>query len=135
MPTSASGYRQSVQSQMQKIEDAYEMMFTAVRNLSPEIIYEALEPTQRLAEYYTPVKTGKLRASSYLQVTDRGETPRVELGFAKGGDPPYGVYVHEMVQNHHAPPTRSKFLQAAVLEDIRNVATRLEELYATRLGL
>jgi len=135
MPVSASGYRSSMQAQMRKIEDAYATMFEAVRDVSPEVIYNALLPTKTLAEYYTPVKTGKLRASSYLEVTDRGDTPRVELGFSKGGDPAYGAYVHEMVQNYHAPPTRSKFLQAAVLEDLPNVARRLVEGYQTQLGL
>lgn len=135
MPTSATGYASSVQSQMAKIEDAYEQLFEAIREASPEIIYNALIPTKALAEYYTPVKTGKLRASSYLEVTQRGEMPRVELGFAKGGDPPYAVYVHEMVQNYHVAPTRSKFLQAAVLEDIDNVRARIEREYKGLAGL
>jgi hypothetical protein len=132
---SASGYASAIASQMQQIENAYEQLFTAAVGASPEIIYSALIPTKALAEYYTPVKTGKLRASSYLEVTDRGEMPRVELGFARNGDPPYAAYVHEMVQNVHASPTRSKFLQAAVLEDMDNVKTRIINGYKSLAGL
>jgi hypothetical protein len=132
---SEPGYIAQIQAQMSELEKIYTNLFNKIEGVLPEILLNALGPTKILAETYTPVKTGALRASSYLEVTDRGQTPRVELGFGKGGQPEYAVYVHEMVEIPHKPPTRAKFLQSAVLEDQANVEKRiLEQLAFSETG-
>ncbi|MEB3012856.1 hypothetical protein VJI77_07640, partial [Parvimonas sp. D2] len=46
------------------------------------------------------------------------------IGFGRGGNPSYAVYVHEMPFAHKAP-TRSKFLQAALDEDMGEIESKL----------
>lgn len=67
---------------------------------SMEIIAKAL--------YYTPVDTGNLIGSLYIKPITRG----FEIGYTAD----YAVYVHEITENHHEPPTRSKFLEDAAFE-------------------
>ena len=38
---------------------------------------------------------------------------RAVVGFAKDGDPPYALYVHEDREKRHAPPTQAGFLLTA----------------------
>jgi len=127
---SESGYVQQIRDQCREVEKIVADLINSVEGAMPDVILNALIPTKTLAEYYCPKKTGALVASSYLAVTDRGAKTRVELGFAKGGEPSYGVYVHEMVEFHHQPPTRSKFLQAAVNEDQENIRSRIVQALA-----
>lgn len=126
---SEPGYVQSIRDQFKELERLVQSVFDQVAEATPQIMFDALEPTKVLAEVYCPKKTNTLVNSAYLEITDTGKQPRVELGFAKGGQPPYGVYVHEMVEYHHEPPTRSKFLQAAMLEDMNNIFQRLDADY------
>jgi len=127
---SEAGFVASINQQLAQMEANLRDLFDQVTEVSVPVMVQALEPTKVLAEYYTPKKTGKLVNSSYLEATSKGRNPRVELGFAKGGDPDYAVYVHEMVEIPHAEPTRSKFLQAALTEDLPNIYQRLVDGYA-----
>ncbi|MEB3025829.1 hypothetical protein, partial [Parvimonas sp. M13] len=92
--------------------------------VSAECCVEALEETFGKALEYTPQDTGDLRASGYLEAeTFRGNAVAV-IGFGRGGNPSYAVYVHEMPFAHKAP-TRSKFLQAALDEDMGEIESKL----------
>ena len=126
---SEPGYVQQIREQLRELELIINQAISQIEEAAAPIIMDALQPTKELAEYYCPKDTGALVASSYLEVTSFRGSPRVELGFAKGGSPFYGVYVHEMVEYHHEFPTRSKFLQAAVYEDLNNVMDRVAESY------
>ena len=114
-----------IRAQLNDLQKIMSSIFDQVENAAPEIMLDALIPTRDLAAYYCPKKTGALVESEYLEVTSFRGSPRVELGFAKGGEPPYGIYVHEMVDYQHAFPTRSKFLQAAVMEDMDGIISRV----------
>ena len=84
---------------------------------------EALEPVMDKAIYYAPEDTGELRASAFLTETNLYGQPTVVFGFGKRGKPDYAIFVHEMPYKHEAP-TRSKFLTAAVEEDIPGIQRR-----------
>lgn len=90
------------------------------------IMLDALRPTFELMQQYTPYRTGALRESEYLEITDFRGSPRVEIGAARGGDPFYAVIVHENSEMMHKPPTRSHFVLAAVMEDTDNIWGRLQ---------
>lgn len=96
---------------------------------SDEIMLNALQPTKDLADYYCPMDTGALRGSGYLEVVSFRGKPRVEIGYGKGGKPEYASFVHEDTTQFHKAPTRSKWLQAAIMEDLPNIQSRLEEGY------
>lgn len=112
-----------------------------VYDASEEIMLEALEPTFEKSQMYCPVETGKLKNSGYLEVNAFRGNPRVEIGYGFGGSPknkmgkPYTAYVHEMLELKHEPPTRAKWLQAAVMEDLDLIMERLSIGYKTSLGL
>jgi len=99
-----------------------------------EVLAEALEPTLELSWEYVPVDSGDLLRSSYLEVEKFRGQSRCEIGYAKGGNPSYAIYVHEMPR-WHEPPTSYKFLERAIMEDWDNIQGRvisgLKELSGT----
>lgn len=98
------------------------------------IIKRALEPTFKKArDVYCPKDTGALRASGFLEIVDYRGNPRVDIGFGRGGNPHYAPIVHEDMDMHHKSPTRSKFLQAAMLEDTKKIEVRLAEGYRANM--
>jgi hypothetical protein len=68
------------------------------------------------AKELCPVDTGELKKSG--EVVHRGGRglKRYEVRFTA----PYAIYVHEILEYYHKPPTQAKFLEAAVNEKIAN---------------
>lgn len=126
---SEPGYVQSVNTQLKDLQRSLQSIFDQFENASPSIMLDAVQPTFNKSQEYCPVRTGALRASGYAEITGTGKRPRVEVGYAKGGNPPYAVFVHEMTGIPHRPPTRSKWLQAALMEDLSVIKDRLTSLY------
>lgn len=118
-------YLPEMQRQFRAIMDTYSKVLETIDNVLPEIMYEALKPTLNLAKSYTPVDTGALRDSGFLEQRSEKGKPFVVIGFAKGGSPNYAPIVHERVDLAHTYPTRSKFLTAALNEDLAGVYGRL----------
>lgn len=73
----------------------------------------------------TPIATGSLRASGHVDPPDispRGAA--VELGYG-GAAAPYALFVHEIMDAYHRPPTQAKFLERPMLEAAPQLAARL----------
>lgn len=122
----SSRYVPSMQAQMKAIIKSYAAIIANIENVVPDIMAEALEPTLDLAKKYCPKDTHRLVNSGYIEKRPAAKgSLNVVIGFAKGGDPDYAVLVHERVDIYHKPPTRSKFLEAALLEDMANVYVRI----------
>src|SRR5262245_48843185 len=102
---------------------------------SPEVLLEALEPAYDLSQTYCPVDTGAMKDSGYLQITQRGQYPTVEIGYGKGGVPPYTEAVHENMEWRHKNPTRSKWLQTALAEEASDIQDRIVRGYKKDGGL
>jgi hypothetical protein len=119
------GAKGDVVAQFKAIERNFTSFVNHVRNVTPLIMIEALQPTYKKSHVYVPKDTGALDSSGYLEVTNTGRNPRVEMGYGKGGKPNYAVIVHEKVEYLHAEPTRAKYLQTAMLEDINEIRIRL----------
>ena len=83
---------------------------------------EAAEAVKDRAVELAPIETGALRRSAYVRM----RSPFLaEVGFGRPGfrwgsknrEPAkYAVYVHELTELHHQPPTQAKFLQQAFQE-------------------
>lgn len=127
---SEPGYVAAVRQAMNEVTTKVESIINQFENATPEILIAALQPTYDKSQIYCPIKTGVLRDSGYLEVVTRGKKPRVELGYAKAGNPDYAIYVHEMIGIPHEPPTQAKFLQKAVEEDMSVLFYRIGENYA-----
>lgn len=97
-------------------------------NVSGNLAVKALEPTFELSQHYVPVDTGALKRSGELvskKVRGRGVA---EIVYARGGQPHYAMFVHEIMTYGHTPPTRAKFLESAIKEDLPNIKRRITEL-------
>lgn len=116
---------------IRRVEDAMlEVLGRFSGKESAEVVRDALEPTFKKArDVYTPKRTGALRASGFLEVVQFRGNARVDIGFGRGGNPAYAAMVHENIDVFHAAPTRSKFLQAAVMEDLGAIEQRLGRGY------
>ncbi len=120
-------YASSIQAQMKNINDALTEVINDISEVTPDIIFEALEPTFELSQEYVPYKTGELHDSGFMQI-EKGKTfSRVVIGYAARGRPNYAVLVHERVDIPHQAPTRSKYLLAALEEDSGNIVGRIED--------
>lgn len=96
-----------------------------LEGITPEILMDALEPTFEISQEYCPEDTGRLKDSGYLEITEFRGRPSVEIGYGRGGEPPYAATVHENMEWRHKAPTRAKWLQVALTEDEQNIQARL----------
>lgn len=120
----------SVRRDMKNIIANYVKVTNRIVAMSPEVMYESLKPVLQKAIYYCPKETGELRASAFLEIKQFRGSPRVEIGFGRGGKPFYAIYVHEAMDHYHEPPTSAKFLSRAIFEDMNRLKARLSAGYA-----
>lgn len=130
-----SSFVAGVNAQMRALRDDLQSIMEQFEDVTPEITIEALTPTFDKSQIYCPHRTGDLRNSGYLESVGFRGQPRVELGYGRGGNPWYAALVHEQVEVPHAPPTRSKFLEAAVNEDHEMIFARVSEGYKRFMGV
>lgn len=127
-------FTQSMQSTMRELTDTLLDILDQFSDASAEIMEEAIEPTMDLADYYCPKDTHRLVNSRFIEVRNFRGKPRLEAGYARGGVPHYGAFVHEATWVPHRAPTRSKWLQAAMMEDLNNIYDRLGQGYRAFMG-
>lgn len=133
-PSDASYTRNMIQ-QSKELTDTLLGIINALEDVSEDIIIEVLEPTFEKAKVYCPKDTGALVNSAYLEKASFRGKPRVEMGFARGGYPHYAAIVHENLSMRHMDPTRAKFLEQALKEDIGTFETALAMKYKEFLGI
>jgi hypothetical protein len=123
------GYVAAVQAQCDDLTKIVKSICDQFENVSPELLIDALRPTFEKSKVYCPKDTHRLVNSAYLESVGYRGQPRVEMGFARGGDPYYAVLVHENLEMKHKPPEQAKFLERAVDEDIADIAIRIGDNY------
>ena len=102
--------------------------------VTPEAMQHALEPTLELSNHYAPKDTYAMVNSGYNSIVKRGGQARAEVGYNRYGEAPYTVFVHEMPQFFHEPPTQYKFLQRAMDEDTPEIAGRVAAYIRSKAG-
>lgn len=137
--TSSTPYNQidhigNIRKQLQAITKNYENFLEELGAQSADVLYDALKPTFDLSQKYVPVDTQVLKESGFLEIDKTSKSPRVVIGYGRGGKPHYTVFVHEMVNMQHDAPTRSKFLLAALEEDENAIQQRIVNGYKRVLG-
>jgi hypothetical protein len=90
------------------------------------IVYNALLPAFNTSKIYCPKSPNgsrgtpiRLVESARLKVElQKGSETKMTatISYGHSGNPFYAVYVHELLRNKHEPPTRSKFLEMALIE-------------------
>lgn len=104
--------------------------------VTPEAMVEALEPTMDLSDHYAPKDTHTMVNSRYNEVRkSRGGVVRATVGYNRHGEAPYTIFVHEMPQFYHDPPTQAKFLERALDEETPEIIGRLAAGIKSRSGL
>jgi len=102
-------------------KDLAKLIRTYAREYPDEVghaVYLALERTRTKAVDQTPFLTGNLRDS--LHVTEPEITPgRIKVIIGAGGPgAPYAAAVHERTDVYHKPPTKAKYLEDPLKEDL-----------------
>lgn len=113
---------------MKQLTDQFSRWTVHMTEQSGQVLLEALRPTFEKSKEYCPYKTGALRNSGYLEIRRVGLLRgwQAEIGYGRGGLPHYTIIVHEM-PTYHKPPTRYKWLQAALQEDGDEIQRRITE--------
>jgi hypothetical protein len=128
------GYVAAIKAQCDDLTRLFKSICDQFVEVSAPLMKNALEPTFEKSQEYCPKRTGELVRSGYLEITDFRGSPRVEMGYGRGGNPYYAVLVHENLNMYHKPPTQAKFLQRAVEEDIADIAIRIGKNYKKFMG-
>lgn len=125
---SHDAYYDAARGSLSGVIDEVNRFLDHYSNVSGDLAAKALEPTFELSQYYVPVDTGALKRSGELvSKTVRGKGV-AEIVYARSGRPHYAMFVHEIMSYGHTPPTRAKFLESAIKEDLQNIKSRLAEL-------
>ncbi len=132
VPSPSEGaYIQVIRQQMLTLKQNMLKVIERIENVTPEAIRFGLDPIFTESQRLVPVDKGPLKASGFVEVRTTG-TGRVsaEIGYGRFGRPFYAGFVHERTDIRHSPPTRAKYLEAAVNKHIgdfsRRVALHLE---------
>lgn len=119
-------YTKSARESMQGVIKEISAIFNQTKAILPDVMEASLQPTFERSQLYCPVKTGLLKSSGDLSSGIAKGRPTATISYGNGGEVHYAAMVHEMTENFHEPPTRSKFLQSALEEDINNILPRIQ---------
>ncbi len=133
-PTTAN-YTRQIRTQMKSVEEGFTRFVDIIQANTPAAIEKVLTPIFHRSQELVPVKTGKLKASGFIEIRKSGKT-RVqgEVGYARSGVPHYAVMQHENLDFQHKEPTQAKFLQQAVEENLNGALDQAAGVYAETLG-
>jgi len=99
-----------------------------------QALYEEATIIFNKSQILVPVDTGVLRGSGGVSAATSGvsdEEVAVDI-FYGGPAAPYALFVHEIQDNYHAPPTQAKYLEQPLMERLpeisRNLARRIIDI-------
>jgi hypothetical protein len=127
--TYQAAFTRSTRESMAAIIENYRSLVNAIRDATPQILHDIMEPVFDLSQLYCPVKTGKLQDSGRISAHETGTRVRVDISYGDGANVPYAAIVHERTELAHAPPTRSKYLQAALEESLDDIKEGIVQAY------
>ncbi len=122
---SEPGYVSAVNQAVNALTKELLSIVDQFEDVTPDIMVGVLTPAFELSKVYCPKLTGDLVESAFLEVVGGKKSPRVAMGYAKGGSPRYAVLQHEDLEFRHAEPTQAKFLERAINESLDDMATAL----------
>ena len=95
--------------------------FDSIEGVTEEAIREAAEQIFHRSQVLVPVDTGALKQSGFIDVHSKPGSVEAVIGYGEGGEPPYAILVHEILDKHHDAPTGAKFLEQAGNEMARDI--------------
>jgi hypothetical protein len=118
---------------MEDVIQRFTRLVADIKGATPDILAEAFLPTFELSLLYVPYKTGALQSTGKLEPVYDASKPKAVISY---GDAlvNYAAIVHERVDLFHMPPTRSKYLQAALEETLDEIRPRVIKLLRSAIG-
>ncbi len=135
MQPHTANYTRLIRQQMKAVEDGFTRFVNTIQANSPAAVEAALQPIFDRSQVLVPKKTGDLKNSGFIEVKPglKGSA-KGEVGYGRGGVPPYAGIVHENLDAQHAAPTQAKYLERAVDEELNGALDQAAGVYAETLG-
>lgn len=133
--TTAGAYTKDARAAMRAIEENYRKFTELMQEATAQGVEECMNETFDRSVYYCPVsdprqtrrESGRLVASHYVDIKKTSRGVEAEVGVAKGNDPPYAIFVHEILSYQHDAPTQAKFLERAASETVPDYPLILDQ--------
>lgn len=127
-------YTEDARAAMAQIIANYNTLINTLKSATPEILLAAMQPVFDKSQEYCPVDTSALVTSGIMfPETDIAGRQSVRIQYGDESAP-YAALVHEMVWLNHEPPTRAKYLQQAMEEEIDSFLSSIAIDYAMLMG-
>lgn len=126
-------FTKAARASMADIIKRYEQLIRSLEAATPTILANAMQPVYNRSQVYVPKDTGALMSSAQLlSGTDERGRPMVSLVYGNA-ETPYAAIVHELVHLNHVSPTRAKYLQSAMEEEMDSFLVSVAVDYAVLL--
>ena len=126
----------SARQSMSEILKNFSQIISNMKNACPDSLEEAMTPTFDKAQKYCPKKTWALVESGEITSGVNADgSAYCQISFGGGGIVYYAAIVHERTDLHHMLPTRSKYLEAAIGEDLHLMQRRFARSFKRRTGM
>lgn len=126
----------SARESMQSVIENFRLLVAAMKDACPDSLEEAMSPTFDKAQRYCPKKTRALvESGEMISGINANGGAYCQISFGDNGRISYAAIVHERTDLHHALPTRSKYLEAAVSEDLHLMQRRFARAIKKRTGI
>jgi hypothetical protein len=136
-PSAQAAVTRDIRTQFEDVKKNLNKVIEGIREITPSALVYGLLPIFDTSQVLVPVDEGDLKASGYLEVKDKagGKLVEAEIGYGRGGDPHYAVFVHEDLQAYHEPPTQAKFLEAAINKHFDDIQPRIIKAIQEGIGM
>lgn len=133
-PRSAAAATRDMRKQFQQVMTNLDNVLKAVKGLTPNALLAGLKPIFDASQELVPVDTSRLKNSGFLETGTFRGNPVVVIGYGKGNDPDYTIFVHENLNASHKAPTQAKFLQQPFQEQFNTILPRVQRFLKKSLG-
>lgn len=92
-----------------------------------EAFSDYADTVEEQSKVLVPVDTGALKESFFKEVKVSSGRIGLNIGYDEKDELGYAVIVHEHPEYRHEPPTRNKFLEIPLKNNLRNLKKSVEE--------
>jgi len=131
--SSNARFTRNIRAAMKEVEGLISKTINELDGITTDVLLDAMEPTFDKVIKYTPVDSGKLIESLALDIDASGKVVKASISAGNGNEVDYAVFVHERLDQNHQSPTRAKFIQSALEEDVDAIKKRLIEGYKSKV--
>lgn len=109
--------------EVEGMNDLLDMLVRGGRDavaVSGRYLYSHATRVFERSQYEVPVDTGALRSSGFItQPYVTGNQVAISIVYGQAAAP-YALWVHENLEQRHAPPTKSKYLEDPLTESLED---------------